>query len=243
MSNLDIRGFEDWIDQICNYDCYEEIPCTDDNYYVGQFFSTHIRYPFIQSPKVLEIEKFDPNDEMQTLFRIAEYDPLSENQRIRPIRQLNLRSTDRLYISRGKVRTVILLKIVEHLWMEDETAKLALCLPLSSFKLRTDARVIIKTQLFDFPQYFYIKPSDMGPREESAARLDLIQYVCLDHIKSVQNDRSGLNFKLSSFTLKLLLNHLSKYLLNKPLDETLEEEIKAFHDILMSEEKIISLLA
>jgi hypothetical protein len=236
------RGFEEWIDQICGFEFYKEIPRDDKRYHVGQFFTAHVIYPFARSPKVLELEQFDANDEMNSIFRIAEYDTESENQRMRPIKQLNLRSTDRLYISTGKVRPVILLKIIENSWME-EVVELALCLPIASFKPNRDKEIIIRTQLFDLPQYFYIKPSEGGAREESAARFDLLQYICLNQIKPVQNDRNYLNFKLSPSAFKIMVNHLSKYLFGKPFDEALEQEIGAFRDILLEDEKIRSLLA
>jgi hypothetical protein len=243
MPDQNIRGIEDWIDYYCGCDFYEEIPETDQSFHLGQFFKGHIKYPLVSSPKVLELEQFDPRNEMNSIFRIAEYNPESANQRKWPIKQLNLRSTDRLYIVPGKVRTVILLKIIENVWMEDETIKLALCLPTSSFKPYVDTKFIINIQLFGFPQYFYIKPCEKGAREESVARFDLIQYVCLDHLQPVQNDKTNSNFKLSLKMLKILFNHLSKFAFNAPYNEVLEQEIKAFRDIMLKEEGIRSRLA
>jgi len=238
-----IRGIENYINEICGYQFYEEIPLADRQYHVGQFFQAHVKYPFSLSPKVLEVEHVDPTNESDAIFRIADYDPESEAQHMQPIKQLNLRSTDRLYISAGKIRTVILLKIVENFWMEDEVVKLALCVPISRFKSRMETKLIIKTQLFELPQYFYIKPSENGAKFESAARFDLIQYICLDHIHPVQNDRSSLCFKLSSFSLKIMFNHLAKYLFERPYDDVLEQEISAYRDILLGEESIQSILA
>jgi hypothetical protein len=127
--------------------------------------------------------------------------------------------------------------------MDDEPVKLALCVPISSFKERMGKKLIIRTQLFEVPHYFYVKRSEVGARYESAARFDLIQYVCLDHLHPIQNDINDLCFKLSPFSLKVMYNHLSNYLFNKPYDEALEGEIRAFRDILLKEGKIQAILA
>jgi hypothetical protein len=243
MYDQSIRGIKEWIDYICGCEFYEEISGNDRNFHIGQFLRGHIKYPLTTSPKVLELEYYDPENELSSIFKIADYDSSSASQRMRPIKQLNLRSTDRLYIVPGKIRTVILLRIIENVWMEDETVNLALCLPISSFKSYHPTNFILNIQLFNFPQYFYIKPSDKGAREESAARFDLIQYVPLNHLEPVQNESSNSNFMLSSFMLKLLFNHLSKFLFNEPYDEILEQEIVAFRDIMLSEDSIQSLLA
>ncbi len=235
MADQHVRGIDSWIDEVCGQGFYEEIPESDERCHVGQFFKTHIKYPFTLSPKVLEIESFDPSNELESIFRIADYDSDSETQRMRPIKQLNLKSTDRLYISAGKIRTVILLKLIESFWMEDESVKLALCIPISSFKLWMDAGLIIGTQLFEIPQYFYIRAAESGARAESAARFDLIQYVCFDHIEAIRNDRNNARFKLAPFSLKLMFNHLSNYILEKPYDEAVNQEITAYRDILKDE--------
>jgi len=243
MSDQSIRGIKESIDYICNCEFYEEIPSNDRNFHIGQFLKGHIKYPLTTSPKVLELEHYDPENELGSIFKIADYDPSSATQQKWPIKQLNLRSTDRLYIVPGKIRTVILLRIIENVWMEDEIINLALCLPISSFKSYHPTSFILNIELFNYPQYFYIKASGKGAREESAARFDLIQYVPLDYLEPVRNENSNSNFMLSPFTLKLMFNHLSKFLFNEPYDEILEQEIAAFRDIMLAEESIQSLLA
>lgn len=238
-----VRGIPEWVDDICDCDYYEEIPSNDKNIHIGQFLKGHIKYPLAFSPKVLEIEQYNPENELDSIFKIADYDSSSKNQRMQPIKQLNLRTTDRLYIVPGKVRTVILLKIIESIWMENEAVNLALCLPISSFKDYHPTDFILNVQLFSLPQYFYIKSSDKGAREESTARFDLIQYVPLDHLEPVQNEHSNSNFRLSPFILKLMFNQLSKFVFNEPYDETLEQEIIAFREIMLGEENIQRLLA
>lgn len=243
MPEQSVRGIVEWIDNLCSCDFYEEIASNDTNFHIGKFMKGHIKYPLTAFPKVLEQETYDPESELNSIFKIADYNPSSANQRLRPIKQLNLRSTDRLYIVPGKIRTVILLRIIENIWMEDEMVNLALCLPTASFKPYHHTSFILNIQLFGYPQYFYIKSSDKGAREESAARFDLIQYLPLDHLEPVKNDNSNSNFKLSSFMLKFMFNHLSKYLFSKPYDEILDKEMAAFQDIMLSEESIQNLLA
>jgi len=243
MPEQSVRGIVEWIDDFCGCDFYEEISSNDTNFHIGQFMKGHVKYPLCAFPKVLELINYDPTNELNSIFKIVDYDPCSAHQRLLPIKQLNLRSTDRLFITPGKTRTVILLRIIENIWMEDEKVNLALCLPTASFKPYHPTNFILNIQLFNCPQYFYIKASDKGAREESAARFDLIQYLLLDHLEPVKNDNSNSNFKLSSFMLKFMFNHLSKYVFSKPYDKILDEEMVAFRDIMLSEESIQNLLA
>jgi len=229
---------KDWIDDLCGCDFFENIPYGSEDLHIGQFFEGHIKYPFFTSPKVLELDRYDQENELNSIFKIVDYNPSSIGQRMRPIRQLNLRSTDRLYIIPGKIRTVILLKIIENIWIEDEIINMALCLPTSSFKDYHSRDFVIKTQLFDFPQFFYIKPSENGAKAESAARFDLLQFIPLANLKPVKNETSDSCFMLSTFIMKLMFNHMSKFIFGEPYDVALDEEIIAFRDIILSDENL-----
>jgi len=242
LHDFSVRGIESWIDEICDWEFYEKIPVSDNNFHIGQFFVGHVKYPSILSPKVLQIEQHDKENELNTIFKIADYDPSEQKQRMHPIKQLDLGSQDRLYISAGKKRTVILLRTIESPWIVNRNERLALCLPIASFKSQHDRKFILNIQLFRFPQYFYIKPSEKGAKMESAARFELIQYVNLDYLEPVQNENKSF-FKLSSYILKILYNHLCKYIFDKPYDDSLESEIFAFREIMMEGQDIKEVLS
>jgi hypothetical protein len=106
-----------------------------------------------------------------------------------------------------------------------------------------DRKLIVKIQLFELPQYFYIKPSEKGAREESAARFDLLQYICLDHLHPVQNEKTSSKFGLSKVLLTILFNHLCRYFFDKPYNEVLDQEMQAYRDIMMDDESIRKVLA
>ena len=237
MSTYEIRGFETWIDFCGDFELYTEIPCTDTNFHVGQFYTAPIKYPFSHGPKVLQLDNYDSTNELNTTFSIVDIDSNEKKQSNFPIKQLNIRYDERLYFSVGKIRTFILLKVIENIWITNQVEHLALCIPIASFKEHHhDRRHIVSIQLFQMPQYFYLKPSEYGIYSESSARFDLTQYVHSNDIKPVTN-RNKQFFRLSDDMIKLLYNHLCLYFFNEPLDTSLCDEINAFESIMMKEKE------
>ena len=229
-----IRGIKDWIDGpgLCGIDLYDELPLGSKNdFQVGQFYATHIKYPLAVPTKVLELARYDPTNEENTSFRITNFNKNSTGQTQFPVKSLNLKSDERLYVLAGKLRTIIILGYVESEWIVGQKEKIILCLPIASFHRQHTFEHIISIQLFEVPHLFYIKPSNKGPYSEGSARYELIQPVQTSELQPVTNS-NNLPFKLSSSAFKLLINHLIKFLYGKPLDEKLEEDIKAFHDII-----------
>jgi len=232
MSLYEIRGLREWIDDYGNFELYEELPLKSRmTFQLGQFYKAHVKYPLVAPPKVLELEKYDPLDESKTTYKIKKFDAESQSQSHFPIKSLNLRSNERLYILKGKPRTVITLGYIETEWHEQEKDKLVLCLPIASFKPRHTVEQIISIQLFEVSHLFYIKPSPKGANKEGAARFELIQPIQSGELQPVKNTHNS-PFKLSSCALKLLFNHFAKFLFGKPLYEEIEGEIAAFRDLI-----------
>lgn len=235
MNFYEVKGIEAWISDLGGFELYQELPMESRmDFQSGQFYEAHVKYPLAAPAKVLELVNYDPEDESQTVFKITKFTKGTQGQTQFPIKSLNLRSDERLYILAGKPRTVIVLGYVESEWLEARKEKLVLCLPIASFKRRHTTEQIISIQLFEIEHLFYIKPVKAGPNLESAARFELIQPIQVGDLQPVKN-ANGSCFKLSSSGFKLLLNHLTKYLSGGPLDKELDKEISAFRD-LMSEE-------
>lgn len=232
MSYYEIRGLREWISDLGEFELYEDLPMKSRlDFQNGQFYEAHVKYPLVAPPIVLQLENYDPMDESNTIFKIAKFDKNSQRQSQFPMKSLNLRSNERLYILAGKPRTVIVLGSVKSEWLEAREEKIVLCLPIASFHLRHTMEQIISIQLFKIPHLFYIKPSDKGARKESATRFELIQPIQVGELQPVKNAHSSV-FKFSSYGFKLLLNHLAKFLSNKPIYEKLDQEVTAFRDLI-----------
>ena len=235
MDSYEIRGMKEWISDLGGFQLYEELPMGSRmDFQNGQFYEAHVKYPLVAPPKVLELVSYDSEEESKTTFQITTFHRDSQKQTEFPIKSLNLRSDERLYILTGKPRTVIVLGYVESEWFEISKEKIVLCLPIASFKRRHTPEQIISIQLFEMPHLFYIKPLKVGPYLESAARFELIQPIQTGELQPVKNV-SNFPFKFSHYGFKLLLNHLTKFLSNKPLDGELDKEIMAFRDLVREE--------
>ncbi len=231
-----IRGIKDWIDSLIGFELYDELPMGSRlDFQVGQFYSAHVKYPLVSPPKVLELQNYDPIDESKTTFKITNFDEKAQAQSQFPIKSLDLRSNERLYVLAGKPRPVIVLGNVESEW-RGKKDKIVLCLPVASFHTQHTSDDIISIQLFEIPHLFYIKPSRKGTFLEGAARFELVQPIQKGELQPVKNANRSI-FKLSSDGFKLLLNHFVKFLLNNPISYKLDSEITAFRDLIREELK------
>ena len=229
----------EWISDICDFEVYQELELKDSmSFQIGQIYVGPIKHPF-SPPKVLQCEYFDPSNEQNCRFSISKCD-LNEPKQNIPIKSINLQSDERLYILQGKNRPVIILGYCHTAWGYSATTKkgkekLILCLPLFTFKPRHIQEYMIKILLFDIPNLFYLESSGKGLFHDSAARFELIQPIHKVDLSAWKNSNSK-PIRLSDDTLKLLWNHLSIFLSSKPLYEDLQEDLKAYAE--MIKEKI-----
>lgn len=229
----------DWISDIAGFEVYEALEMQDRmSFKVGQAYFAPVKYP-LTPPKVLQPESYNPEREEDTTFKIANYNPDNPLQEV-PLRFLNLKSDDRLFILQGKRRPVIVLSSCEADWLYNhnlnfrQIEKIVICLPVFTFKDRHPQEYIIKTQAFLFPNLFYINPSPKGIHQESAARFELIQPIHKGDMQPLKNVDNKF-FKLSDYTLKLLWNQISLFLSVTPLDESLQEDLKAYQKLILEE--------
>ncbi|GFP19645.1 hypothetical protein HKBW3S03_01150 [Candidatus Hakubella thermalkaliphila] len=226
----------EWISNISGFEVYKELELSERmSFQIGQFYLGPVKYP-LTPPKVLEIDEYDPVEEEKSTFRIASYNSNKLQQQI-PIKSLNLRSEDRLYILQGKLRPVIILGYCDADWLYDPMTKggiwekLILCLPIFTFKARHSQDYVVKIQIFEIPNLFYIKPSNKGVTEESAARFELIQPIHKGDLQPLKNLNER-PFKLSGDTLKVLWNHLCIFLTARPLFEELQKDLQAYAELI-----------
>jgi hypothetical protein len=229
----------DWISDIAGFDIYEELEIKDRmSFKPGQLYSAPIKYP-LTPPKVLQLESYNPEREESTTFGISNYDPSNPLQEM-PLKFLNLKSDDRLFILQGKKRPVIVLTCCDVDWLYNTSFKsgikeqMVLCLPVFTFKDRHTQEYIVKIQAFIFPNLFYLSPSSQGIFHESAARFELIQPIHKGDMQPLKNVNNK-PFRLSDNTLKLLYNQLSIFLSISPLDESLQQNLMAYQQLVFEE--------
>lgn len=226
----------DWISDIAGFDIYEELAMKERmSYKAGQLYSAPIKYP-LTPPKVLQLESYDPIKEENTTFNISNYksdEPLQEM----PLKFLNLKSDDRLFILQGKKRPVIVLTCCHIDWLYNTSLEsgikeqMVLCLPVFTFKDRHTQEYIVKIQAFLFPNLFYLSSSSQGIFKESAARFELIQPIHKGDMQPLKNVNNK-PFRLSDNTLKLLYHQLSIFLSISPLNESLQQDLMAYQQII-----------
>jgi hypothetical protein len=237
------KGIE-WISDIVGFEVYEELELQDRmSFKVGQVYLAPVKYP-MTPPKVLRLESYNPEREEDTQFTMTNYDPASADQEI-PLKFLNLKSDNRLFILQGKRRPVIVLGCCESDWPYNHrlgfghTDKLVLCLPVFRFKDRHTQDYIIKIQAFLISNLFYISPSPKGIPEEGAAQFELIQTIHKADMQPLKNVNNK-PFKLSNYTLQLLWNQLALFISMTPLDESLQRDLKAYQDLALEKLKEIN---
>lgn len=229
----------DWISDIAGFDIYEELEIKDRmSFKPEQLYSAPIKYP-LTPPKVLQLESYNPEREETTTFGISNYDPSNPLQEM-PLKFLNLKSDDRLFILQGKKRPVIVLTCCDVDWLYNTSFKsgikeqMVLCLPVFTFKDRHTQEYIVKIQAFIFPNLFYLSPSSQGIFHESAARFELIQPIHKGDMQPLKNVNNK-PFRLSDNVLKLLYNQLSVFLSLTPLDELLQHDLIAYQQLVSEE--------
>jgi hypothetical protein len=178
----------------------------------GQLYYSHAVYPTAY-PKILRIDNLDPRDDpRRASFTLKDFsDPDASHY---PSKDLGLEHDELYYAYVGKRRLVVVLGACAQTWYPTEREqRILLCAPVFSFKERHPQEVVIRTQAFDIPQWFYLPPDHDGCPDESAVRFEYIQPVmgsCLVPCQCALSPR--LPVALSEEARVLLLVHLAQFL-------------------------------
>ena len=136
------------------------------------------------------------------------------------------------YIYTGKIRPVIISGYVESKWF-GTMQKVFLCAPVFSFKPRHSQEYIIKAQAFSYPYLFYLPKNPNGCYEESAVRFELIQPIMKGFLNPYLDLIDKKPVSLTKDAYWLLLNQLSKFISEKPIDEQIEENTRVYQKLLL----------
>jgi hypothetical protein len=155
---------------------------------------------------------YDPTDEAKSTYRIKPYSAGDEHHF--PLKELHLQDDELYYVYTGKHRLVVVLGECTQTWHPTEREqRILLCAPVFSFKERHSQGVVIRTEAFDVPQWFYLPPDNAGCSNESAVRFEYIQPImgsCLTPFLCALSPRSPV--ALSEEARVLMLVHLAQFL-------------------------------
>lgn len=202
----------------------------------GQLYYAHVAYP-PEYPLIVHAEQYDSKDESKSLFRIKPYSQGDETHR--PVKLLNLEHDENLYVYRGKKRLMVVLGTCKLSWHEKELGKsVVLAAPAFSFKSAHPQELVVRTQAFDLPPWFYLPLDADGCQYESAVRFEYVQPVMASWLTPLLGVLSRKPVALSDAARDLLLVHLSRFLglgeVTRAAADVLGD-IKAYHDLLIEQ--------
>lgn len=199
----------------------------------GQFYFTHVVYPQ-HYPTILKLTKYDPKNEAANEFLIKPYSEGDEKHY--PIHKLKLRESEMYYVYKGKKRLVIVLGYVESEWFgKAGIQKVVICAPVFGFRPSHSQEMVVKTQAFVYPNMFYLPPDPKGCYEESAVRFEMTQPIMKGYLQpyTVPAKTEKRPVQLSKTAYWLMMTHFVKYICGKVVDERLNEDIKAYQEMLL----------
>lgn len=85
----------------------------------------------------------------------------------------------------------------------------------------------------EFPHLFYLPAQPGGVPEPSVLRFEFIQPVALAGIRPLFFDGGKKQAVLSETAWAILLHHFVKFACGRPLDEELEQTLRAYQDLVL----------
>ncbi len=199
----------------------------------GQLVLAHHVYPPAE-PYIVSVEGHDPRDSSKTSYVIRKLDPQRPPPTHFPIKELELRADENYYILLGKMRPAVVLQMVHSTWANQlYPAPYVLVAPAFTFKPRHDQAFRCRVAALEFPHLFYLPAQPGGVTEPSVLRFEFIQPVALAGIRPLFFDGAKKQGVLSETAWAILLHHFVKFACGRPLDEELEQTLRAYQDLVL----------
>lgn len=194
----------------------------------GQLVLAHLTYPN-DPPWIAEVTGV----ESQTVsYKIKRFDPQNPARPRFPIKEMNLRAEENLYIVKGKLRPGIVLQTVTSDFRNTKHPELyASILPSYTFKDRHDQQYRARVAGFASKNLFYLPYAHEGLEQESVLRFEHIQPVPLSGVRPLMID--GKYSHLSDTMWGILMHWYLRFLTGKGLDEKVEAHIEAYRTLLV----------
>jgi hypothetical protein len=195
----------------------------------GQLVWAHQVYPTAQ-PMVIEVKGYDPRDESKNTYVFAKYDPSASPRPHFPVKEMNLRADENLYVMYGKRRPALVIQTISTDFYNQQNPEPYIWVaPCFTFKDKHKLGYRVKVAAMSMPHLFYLPAHASGVLEPSVLRFEHIQPVAAAGVEPVL--KGSLQRSLLSDAAWALLQHrLHFFVSGRILDPELEETICAYRD-------------
>ena len=197
----------------------------------GQLVCAHQVYP-ADKPWVIEVKGYDPRDLTKKSFIIKTHDPHGPQKSHFPIKELNLRADENLYVMYGKFRPAIVLQTIStdfynlanpepYIWVA----------PCFTFKDKHKQSYRLRVAALQLPHLFYLPTHPHGYVEPGVLRFEHVQPVKASTVEPVF--RNGQQTFLSGLAWGILQHQLIKFMTGKVLDADIEETLRTYAQLVL----------
>lgn len=195
----------------------------------GQLVWTHQIYPTAQ-PYIVDVTGYDSRDASNNTYvirRVAGGDARTHF----PIKELNLRADENLYIMYGKKRPAVVIQTVEAAFYNQVNPEpYVLVAPCFTFKDKHTAEFRARIAALKFPHLFFLPNHAIGGTQ-GVIRLEHLQPVAAAGVEPRFHQTK--QCFLSDEAWAILQHRLSLFLNGKGLDDELEKDLQAYSDCVM----------
>ena len=196
----------------------------------GQLVLAHQVYP-ARDLRIIDIKEYDPKDETKNRYVITRLDRDSPPKRHFPIKELNLKSEENLYVVRGKFRPGIVLQVISTAFYNVTNPEpYIMVVPCLTFKPKHDASYRARVAAMELPHLFYLPAHHEGCKEPSVLRFEHIQPIA-SGVRPIFIDKKQ-SF-LSDTAWGILQHQFHKFITGKVLDQEIEEAVNAYRSLVM----------
>jgi len=194
----------------------------------GQIVLAHFVYHNTQ-PWVAEVIGVES---ASVSYKIKQFNALHPTKPHFPIKEMNLRADENIYLLKGKERPGVILQTIEtdfHNALHPEPY--ATVIPLYTFKDRHDQPYRVRVAAFESPNLFYLPSAHEGIHEESVLRFEHTQPVTIAGLRPYFVDGKGSFLTNEAWTL--LQHWYHQFLTGRVLDVSLQDHIDAYRPLLL----------
>jgi hypothetical protein len=193
----------------------------------GQLVWAHQLYPPVR-PFIIEVKGYDPRDARNNSYVVSQL--RAEQATHFPIKELNLRADENLYVMYGKKRPGIVLQTLNaDFYNRNSPEPYVVVAPCFTFKEKHSPNYRARVAAMEFPNLLFLPTHIHGFTQEGVVRFEHIQPVAAAGVEPHCRDGTSQCF-LSDEAWAVLQHRLSMYFIGKGIDAELETALQAYHD-------------
>jgi hypothetical protein len=197
----------------------------------GQLVWAHQVYPTRQ-PYIVDCTGYDPRDSTNNTYAIRRLTDDNSGTHF-PIKELDLRADENLYIMYGKKRPAIVLQTIETTFYNQSNPEpYVLVAPCFTFKDKHAPEFRARVAAFQYPHLFFLPGHPINGSNQGVVRFEHIQPVAAVGVEPRIYPGPKQCF-VSDDAWAVLQHRLSLFLNGKGLDSELEDDIRAYSECVM----------